>query len=222
MNHLEIHRFTWTDVKSEGSSKERIALNHIKEAIPTKFVAYFNKDWNTEVISDEISVELGAVLCQSNTRDKNDIRIVCFVSRVLSDVEMLQSVWKRDTWRVKSFERYWLYLFENQQFLTKCLQSNGFNRKTMNSLRKIFLMNWEGIIVEYIAILFKNIYLYFNSYGSAIHRISFGKHGNFSYFVNLSKIKRSISTKLYTVCREFFSQSVFTISKKSERDIKSY
>ena len=40
---------------------------------------------------------------------------------------------------------------------------------------------------------------YINNYGLAIHRINFGKHGHFCYFENLSKIIRSIWTKLYTV-----------------------
>ena len=50
-------------------------------------MAYFNKDWETEVIVDASPVGLGAVLGQFNPKNPEEKHIVCFASRMLTDVE---------------------------------------------------------------------------------------------------------------------------------------
>ena len=59
-------------------------------------MAFFNKDWNTKVTVDASPVGLGAVLSQHNPLDKNERHIVCFASRLLSDVERRYRQCKKD------------------------------------------------------------------------------------------------------------------------------
>ena len=70
----------WTEI-------EEAAFQALKDAISTKCMGYFRKDWQTELISDASPVGLGGVLCQFNPEDPTQRHIVCFYSRLLTDVE---------------------------------------------------------------------------------------------------------------------------------------
>ncbi len=78
---------TKKDVKWNWGPKEKSAFENLKQAISTKCMSYFRKDWCTEVIVDASPVGLGAVLCQYNPTDKRERHIVSFASRMLSDIE---------------------------------------------------------------------------------------------------------------------------------------
>ena len=80
-------RLTKKDVPWTWGEKEKNAFSGLKDAISTKCMAYFNKNWATEIIVDASPVGLGAVLCQYNPLNKDERHIVCFASRSLSDVE---------------------------------------------------------------------------------------------------------------------------------------
>ena len=54
-------------------------------------MGYFRKDWETELVSDASPVGLGGVLCQFNPKDPTQGHIVCFLSRLLTEVERLFS-----------------------------------------------------------------------------------------------------------------------------------
>ena len=60
-------------------------------------MAFFNKEWRTEVTIDASPVGLGAVLSQNNPQDKSQRHIVCFASRLLSDVERRYSQCEKET-----------------------------------------------------------------------------------------------------------------------------
>ena len=50
-------------------------------------MAYFDINWNTEIVVDASLVGLGAILRQYNPANHSERSIVCFASRMLSDVE---------------------------------------------------------------------------------------------------------------------------------------
>jgi hypothetical protein len=52
-----------------------LAFESLKEGILTKCLAYFNKEWHTEVIVDAGPEGLGAVLVQVNPNDKSDRKV---------------------------------------------------------------------------------------------------------------------------------------------------
>ncbi len=70
----------WTDV-------EQKAFDELKMAISSKCMAFFNKEWESELIVDASPIGLGSVLVQVNPYDKEDRRIVSFASRLLTQTE---------------------------------------------------------------------------------------------------------------------------------------
>lgn len=75
------------DAKWEWNTEHDEALKKVKQAITSKYIAFFNKRWNTELVVDASPVGLGAVLQQRTPTDAGDVRIVCFASKLLSDTE---------------------------------------------------------------------------------------------------------------------------------------
>ena len=63
------------------------AFESLKELISTRCMGYFRVDWETELITDASPVGLGAVLCQYNPKNPEERHIVCFLSRLSTDVE---------------------------------------------------------------------------------------------------------------------------------------
>jgi hypothetical protein len=87
------------------------AFNDLKGLISTKCMAFFNVDWETEIIVDASPVGLGAVLVQYNPKNPKERHIVCFASRMLTDVERRQSqVEKESLAVVYGPEKFWLYV----------------------------------------------------------------------------------------------------------------
>ena len=66
---------------------EHAAFMALKDAISTKCMGYFRIDWETRMITDASPVGLGAVLVQFSSADPEQRHIVCFLSRLLTDVE---------------------------------------------------------------------------------------------------------------------------------------
>jgi hypothetical protein len=105
---------TKAQVKWKWTEVEQNAFEKIKDAISTKCLAYFNKEWLTEVIVDASPVGLAAVLVQINTVNLKDRRVVYFASRLLTDVERRYSQCEKEALAaVWGCERFWLYLFGN-------------------------------------------------------------------------------------------------------------
>jgi transposase InsO family protein len=71
----------------QWTTTEQNAFQALKDGISTKCMGYFRKDWETELVSDASPVGLGGVLCQFNPEDPTQRHIVCFLSRLLTDVE---------------------------------------------------------------------------------------------------------------------------------------
>jgi hypothetical protein len=87
------------------------AFEALKAAISTKCMGYFNKDWRTEVTVDASPVGLGAVLSQYNPNNTKERHIVCFASRLLTEVERRYSQCEKEaTAAVWGCGRFWLYL----------------------------------------------------------------------------------------------------------------
>ena len=94
----------WTDV-------EQHAFDSLKEAISTKCVSYFRKDWDTELHTDASPVGLGAVLSQMNPKNPEEKHIVCFMSRLLTEVERRYSQCEKEALAVVwACERAHIYL----------------------------------------------------------------------------------------------------------------
>ena len=104
-------RLTKKDVEWEWGVREETVFGSLKELISTKCMAYFDKDWETEVIVDASPVGLGAVLCQFNPKNPKERHIVCFASRMLTDVESRYSQCEKEALAVVwGPERFWLYV----------------------------------------------------------------------------------------------------------------
>ena len=83
----------------------------VKRSISEKAMAYFNKDWNTELEVDAGPEALGAVLKQYNPKNGDERSIVTFKSRLLTaDERKLSQVEKEALSAVWGAETNWLYL----------------------------------------------------------------------------------------------------------------
>ena len=80
-------RLTKKNAKWEWTEEHDTALHKLKQTISNKYMAYLNKEWDTELIVDASPVGLGAVLQQRNPKNKNGVKIICFASRLLSETE---------------------------------------------------------------------------------------------------------------------------------------
>ncbi len=90
---------------------EEKAFNQVKKSISEKAMAYFNKDWSTELEVDAGPEGLGAVLKQFNPENDNERSIVTFKSRLLTaDERKLSQVEKEALSAVWGAEANWLYL----------------------------------------------------------------------------------------------------------------
>jgi hypothetical protein len=90
---------------------EQLALEKLKEAISTKCMAFFNKDWHTKLIVDVSPVGVGSVLVQVNPNDRNDRCVIRFASKMLTDIERRYSQCEKEAYAaVWGCERNWLYL----------------------------------------------------------------------------------------------------------------
>ena len=94
---------------------EETAFQAIKDAISTKCMGYFRKDWQTELISDASPVGLGGVLCQFNPEDPTQRHIICLFSRLLTEVERRYSQAEKEALGVVWLcERAQIYLIGHQ------------------------------------------------------------------------------------------------------------
>ena len=104
-------RLTKKDVPWEWGEKEQKAFDALKNLITAKCMSYFRKDWETELITDASPVGLGAVLCQYNPKNPEERHIVCFMSRMLTDVERRYSQCEKEALAVVwACERAQIYL----------------------------------------------------------------------------------------------------------------
>ena len=97
----------WTKV-------EKGAFESLKELISTRCMGYFRVDWETELITDASPVGLGAVLCQYNPKNPEERHIVCFLSRLLTDVERRYSQAEKEALGVVwACEKAEVYVFDH-------------------------------------------------------------------------------------------------------------
>jgi len=95
----------WTEVEQQ-------AFENVKTSITTKCMAYFNKDWNTELEVDASPVGLGAILKQYNpVNPEMERALITFKSRLLTENERkLSQVEKEALGCVWGPESNWIYL----------------------------------------------------------------------------------------------------------------
>ena len=115
-NHCMVADPLWrlckAGVEWKWGVEEQKSFEEVKNAISTKCMGYFNKDWRTEVIVDASKVGLGAVFVQYNPNDPKDRRIISFASRMLSDIERKYSQCELEALAaVWGCEKFWIYLF---------------------------------------------------------------------------------------------------------------
>ena len=91
-------RLTKKDVPWEWGETEQTAFEAVKELISTRYMSFYRKDWDTELITDASPVGLGAVLCQINPLNREERNIICFMSRLLTDVEPRYSQCKKESY----------------------------------------------------------------------------------------------------------------------------
>ena len=88
------------------------ALQQLKEQVITKALAYFDTEWQTEVVVDASPVGVGAVLIQRDPRDKSACKIVAYASKALSDVERRYSHIEKEGYAaVWGCEKFHMYLY---------------------------------------------------------------------------------------------------------------
>jgi hypothetical protein len=98
-------QFNWNDEHEK-------AFNNIRNGIRKKCLAYYQKDWNTELHVDASPFGIAAVLVQVNPRDSDDKRIIAFASRCLSDIEKKYSQCEKEALAIVwACERFHLYLY---------------------------------------------------------------------------------------------------------------
>ena len=105
-------RLTKKDVPWEWGETEQTAFEAVKELISTRYMSFYRKDWDTELITDASPVGLGAVLCQINPLNREERSIICFMSRLLTDVERRYSQCEKEAlgvvWACEKAEIYLL------------------------------------------------------------------------------------------------------------------
>ena len=105
-------RLTKDGVEWAWKDDQQRAFEALKQAISDKCLAFFRRDWTTEVVVDASPVGLGAILAQINPADAADRRVVCFASRLLTATERRYSQCEKEALAaVYGCERFWLYLF---------------------------------------------------------------------------------------------------------------
>jgi len=93
--------WNWTEVEQQAFEK-------VKESISTRAMAFFNKEWETELEVDAGPEGLGAVLTQYYHDQR---RIVAFASRLLSTTERKYSQVEKEALAIVwGCERFWLYV----------------------------------------------------------------------------------------------------------------
>ena len=108
-------KLTRKDCKWVWSDEQQQTFEKLKQSISTRCMAFFNVKWETEVIVDASHTGIGAVLCQYNPINREDRRIVCFASRMLTDVERRYSQCEKEALAaVWGPERFWIYLMGKQ------------------------------------------------------------------------------------------------------------
>ena len=74
-------------------------------------MAYFRKDWSTELEVDAGPDGLGAVIVQYNPKEREERHIICFASRLLSEAERRYSQCEKEALAIVwACERFWLYV----------------------------------------------------------------------------------------------------------------
>lgn len=77
--------------KWQWTSVQQLSFDRLKASIVNKAMGNFNKLWDTHVTVDASPDGLGATLWQSNPKEPNEIKIIAFASRKLTDPESLFS-----------------------------------------------------------------------------------------------------------------------------------
>ena len=104
-------RFTKKDTECNWTDEHNQALTKLKQSISEKHMAFFDKNWKTELVVDASPVGLGAVLTQTNLNNPKERKIICFASRLLSDTERRYSQCEKEALAaVWACEKFWLYL----------------------------------------------------------------------------------------------------------------
>jgi hypothetical protein len=104
-----LRELTKTTVRWSWEEKHKKALKQIKQSIAKQCtIAYFNREYQTEVVVDASPVGLGAMLVQYDTEGNKSI--VALGSRSLSSVEQRYSQTEREalgvTWGIQHFHLY--------------------------------------------------------------------------------------------------------------------
>ena len=70
-----------------GLRTERLEIiGEVEEAATGEILAYYNLNFNTILVVDASPIGLGVILMQVNPIDEDDIRIIAYASRSLSEV----------------------------------------------------------------------------------------------------------------------------------------
>ena len=101
-------------------------MDAIKAALTTRSIAYFNKNWRSEVTVDASPVGLGLVFAQYDPENPSKRHIVRYDSRTLSDVESRYSQVEKEALAVVwACEKLHLYLFGPYSFVVKHRPGDG-------------------------------------------------------------------------------------------------
>ena len=83
-----LRELTKDRVKWSWNDEHQQAFDKIKTELVTHSISYYNKAWNTELVTDASPVGLAAVMTQFDPDNPTKRHIVQFISRSLSNVEV--------------------------------------------------------------------------------------------------------------------------------------
>lgn len=108
-------KLTKPATKWNWGKEQEEAFEKTKKSLTTVAMAYYNSDWETELITDASPVGLGAILTQYNSKNPDEKTIVAYASRILSDTERRYShIEKEALASVWGCERFHIYIYGRQ------------------------------------------------------------------------------------------------------------
>ena len=100
-------RFEWLELHQN-------TFDTLKTTLTTTAMAYYNKDWKTVLTVDASPVGLGVVMTQYDPNDHENIKIIQYASRTLTNTEMKYSQVEREALAVVwACEKLHLYIYAN-------------------------------------------------------------------------------------------------------------
>ena len=130
--------------------KEENALKALKEAATGEILAYFDVKYDTVLIVDASPIGLGAILMQTNPKDNEDVRIIAYASRSLSDVERRYSQLEKECLAmVYGCEKFHIYLYGRKFLIDSDAKALEYIFNKRNKTVPVRIERWSLRLMPY-------------------------------------------------------------------------